>query len=89
MTIIPKSILDKIRAWATPPFDQSQNIDGKLVQLLLVKIVGMTDLAANNVSDNVKAFIEGINCIYEEVKIILRQYNIFSVFRRSNWCRKC
>lgn len=57
--VVSKSILDKIRAWATPPFHQNLNIDKLLVQLLLVKLVGMANLAIYDVSDSVKEFLYG------------------------------
>lgn len=57
--VLSKPILDKIRAWATPPFNQKLSIDKLLVELLLVKLVGMANLVTHDVSDSVKEFIYG------------------------------
>lgn len=60
MVIISKAVLDKIRIWSSSPFDKSKKIDSKLVRMLLVKLVGMVNLAAFDVGDDVKSFVKGI-----------------------------
>lgn len=61
MVFIPKAMLDKILFWSANPFRNSQEIDMKLVRLLLVKLVGMASLAVHNVDENVKKFIKGMS----------------------------
>lgn len=58
--VMPKVMLDKIQAWATPPFNENRKYDAELVRLLLVKVVGMANLAVGNVNNDIKTFIKGI-----------------------------
>lgn len=52
-------MLDRIRSWSTFPFNNRRELDVKLVRLLLVRLVGMANVAAHNVDDDVRTFIKG------------------------------
>lgn len=64
MVLISKAMINKIRTWAINPFKSSREIDVKMVRLLLVKLVGMANLAKHNVDDDVKAFIKGNRTLF-------------------------
>lgn len=63
---IKKNILDCMREWSSPPFDESARLDKNIVGMLLVACVGVKKLAVNDIEDDVMRFINGkprnINC---------------------------
>lgn len=56
---VPKIVVEKIRSFATKPFDVGEKHDKKVVELLLIVCVGTKITTGDKIDKDVRDFVHG------------------------------
>lgn len=57
--LIDRRLINKFREWSSHTFRNDTHYDKKMVEVLLIKCVGIDDICAGNIPGKVKKFIKG------------------------------